>query len=634
MRANTCFLLVLIMQLFTLKSNAQTNSPDSLLLPLQPKSILIPNNYYVTPYSIQKLNNQNNNFYLNLELYSNTSSFTRELHRIILKPSKNENDNNAITIAAENEFQPFSGRIIRNIVIKRLQPFGPSVNDTTIQPSDWIQRTSNKVHTRTRISILKNQLFIKEGDKINPELLSDNERIIRSLPYIEDIHISVKPVAQNNDSVDLVLIIKDVWSVGFDAFIKNTNAGKFEFFDKNIAGTGTQLDNTISYDATQKSKIGYEGSYLISNIYNSFISAQLDVVSAFHQTTTKYALNRSFFSKNINTAGGLSFEKTTNQIIIKEIDPNYLHNLNYTKTFGWLGQKFQLPHFFNLNSPSLVIAASVLNEYFAQRPPISESSFQAYHNKTQYLGTLAFTHQNFFKTNLLNSFGKTEDIPVGSLHQLTIGVEKSQFKTRIYSELNLAHGSFIRQLGYLYLNVNLGGYHNNNTFNQSSLQIKAYTFSNLIIYGRLKMRYIATVNYMNGFNRFYDEYLTLNDTKGIRGYNDPYLIGNQKLSFNGEHNIFTPWSYLDFKMAIFGFADFGWIGRTAHSVFDNPMYSGFGCGFRIRNERLVFKTIQIRLAYYPRLSNSAAVSYFLFSSADRVTPSNFFVQPPVIHKFE
>lgn len=612
-----------------LGQNADLQSP---LLPLQPRTALITNNNEATLSPVRQLKRQANSFYTNLESYSNTTGLTRELHRIIIKPSKNEAENNGVTIASDNEFQQYAGRIIRNISITRLQPFGQSVNDTLLNPHSWIEKTGNKVHKRTRENIIRNQLLIDKDWMVDPELLSDNERIIRSLPYIEDVQIVIKPV--NNDSVDLVFVVKDVWSVGFDFLVKSTHSGKLEIYDKNIAGTGTQLSHTIRFDNNENNKVGYEGSYNIPNIYNSFITAQVDVISAFHQNTSRISANRNFFSKNINTAGGFSFQKTSDQITINDIGPQAIFNLRYNRTYAWLGQQFQLSHTQYNKKPSIVIATSVLDEHFSERPPISESSYQTYHNKTQYLATIALMRQDFYKTTLLNSFGRTEDIPVGYLHQLTLGIEKSEYRTRMYSELEVSHGQFINQIGYFYLSGNLGGYKYNNTFIQSTLKIRGYAFSNLIIYNRLKMRYFINANYTNGFNRFYDEYLTLNDDKGIRGYNDPYLRGDQKLNFNVEHITFTPWSYLDFKLAIFSFVDAGWIGRTAHSIFSNPIYSGFGFGFRFRNERLVFKTIQIRFAYYPVLSNSAAVSYFLFSSTDRISPSNFYVQPPVIQKFE
>ena len=57
---------------------------------------------------------------------------------------------------------------------------------------------------------------------------------------------------------------------------------------------------------------------------------------------------------------------------------------------------------------------------------------------------------------------------------------------------------------------------------------------------------------------------------------------------------------MNFQTAVFSFFDLGIIGNSKEIIFTQEYYAGLGVGVRIRNENLVFKTIQIRLAYYPR----------------------------------
>ena len=63
---------------------------------------------------------------------------------------------------------------------------------------------------------------------------------------------------------------------------------------------------------------------------------------------------------------------------------------------------------------------------------------------------------------------------------------------------------------------------------------------------------------------------------------------------NTETVLFTPYQPLGFRIALFGFADFGLLGYSPN-IFKNEFYTSFGIGIRLRNERLVFNTIQIRL---------------------------------------
>jgi hypothetical protein len=52
-------------------------------------------------------------------------------------------------------------------------------------------------------------------------------------------------------------------------------------------------------------------------------------------------------------------------------------------------------------------------------------------------------------------------------------------------------------------------------------------------------------------------------------------------------------------MALFMFTDLGIIGSNQDLIFAQQYYSGIGAGIRLHNESLVFKTFQLRLAFYP-----------------------------------
>ena len=49
-----------------------------------------------------------------------------------------------------------------------------------------------------------------------------------------------------------------------------------------------------------------------------------------------------------------------------------------------------------------------------------------------FLVSAAFSRQKFYKTNLIYSYGQTEDIPYGLLINVTAGKEINEFKERIY----------------------------------------------------------------------------------------------------------------------------------------------------------------------------------------------------------
>ena len=133
------------------------------------------------------------------------------------------------------------------------------------------------------------------------------------------------------------------------------------------------------------------------------------------------------------------------------------------------------------------------------------------------------------------------------------------------------------------------------------------------------------MNYTLGINRFDDESLSLGNTDGIRGFESHIGKGQQRLTLKVENVFFQNTSIYKFKTAFFTFFDLGVIGTTDKVIFNDAYYAGLGVGLRIRNENLIFKTIQLRLAFYPyHPSDVSAIGFIL----DEVSRSRFYSFQP------
>ena len=118
----------------------------------------------------------------------------------------------ALVVKAEIPYQPYQGKIIRHIETKQFG-FGKSFTDTSKQSRYFGTRFLNSLHHNTRSWQIRNNLFIQENTSLNTYLLSENERYLRSLDYIQDARILVKEVPGSPDSVDLQVITKDLFSI-------------------------------------------------------------------------------------------------------------------------------------------------------------------------------------------------------------------------------------------------------------------------------------------------------------------------------------------------------------------------------------------------------------------------------------
>ena len=246
-----------------------------------------------------------------------------------------------------------------------------------------------------------------------------------------------------------------------------------------------------------------------------------------------------------------------------------------------------------------------------------------------FLGGIAFSRQRYYKSNLIYGFGKTEDIPIGDLVQFNIGYESDEFYKRPYWGIKLSSGKYYPKIGYLNIHGEFGGLYYDDQLEQGVLTVTGQAISNLHYLSRMKLREFLSFNYTRGINRFSDEkvYLTSDD---IWGFSSTDLFGIQKVSFHSELITFSNLYVYNFRFLFFGFGDLGLIGPENRSVFSNKLYSGFGLGIRVRNENLVFKTLQIKLAYYPTIPNDAKYFHYIISGENTQKAINFEPQAPYI----
>ena len=133
-----------------------------------------------------------------------------------------------INIKSELPFLPYEGKIIRKIIINRIG-FERVIPDT----SRWIKTTAakvaNRLHNDTKTWVIRNNLFIREGKPLNPYRLADNERYLRDLEFILDSRIFVLPLSEESDSVDLLVMTRDVFSFGAVVLPRSANSVGFRF---------------------------------------------------------------------------------------------------------------------------------------------------------------------------------------------------------------------------------------------------------------------------------------------------------------------------------------------------------------------------------------------------------------------
>ncbi|MFC2152827.1 hypothetical protein ACFLSE_09915 [Bacteroidota bacterium] len=585
------------------------------------------------------INNQlkSDRFYDSLKVLASKNKFTKRALNLLLVNEPNSGVFVGIEdLRNEEYFNLYRGKTIRNIEIVKLDVFGPTLLDTATVTTHWLDRFGNKTHIKTRKFVINNNLFFNSGDTIDPVLLVDNERFLRQLNYIKDASIQIIEIPGSPDYVDVLVITKDVYSAGFYMDLFDLESGVIELYENNLAGIGHRLHGSLYINSTEQPPTGYEFNYSINNLGNSFIKTNIQYLKAFETERIGLELNRNFYTYSTKWAGGLKFYKTSTLSDIKKTDTTLINvRLNYATQDIWLGRSFLLKtnNFQYQNRTRFIVSARYINNTFYKGPEVSERYNFQYHDNQMFLASIAFARQRYYKSNLVYGFGKTEDIPIGSLIQLNVGFQEDEFFKRPYLGIRLSKGIYYPKIGDLNIHGEFGGLYYDNRLEQGVVSVNGRAVSNLHYLNRLKLREFLSIDYTRGINRFSDERLYLN-TDDIWGFSSDNLYGIQKLSMRSELVAFTNLRIYNFRFLFFGFGDLGLIGPENKSVFRNKLYSGIGLGLRVRNENLVFKTFQIRFAYYPRIPTDVEQFYLLISGESAYKPQDFQPAAPYIIKYQ
>ena len=529
---------------------------------------------------------------------------------------------------SEYKFQPYAGKRILSIRIKRLDVFGSSVNDTTRVKISWHEKVLNSVHFNTRETTIRQSLLFKEGDSIDPYVLADSERLLRYLDFIMDAQIVVIPDNVNTESASILVIVKDQWSLVLSGNLKKENGFKLNMTEGNIFGMGHQISSSITNIPHTTPRFGM--SYSVQNIQGSFITGKLNYLKVPDIKKMGLEFSRELVSPVLKYSGGLELSGTST--IIKDSLPFFTDNA-YNLIGLWVGRTI---HFKPMKNDidhrrSLVISGRLRMVQFTTHPDITDSTWYRYHDMSHYLGNITFIQHRYYLTNLLYDYGRTENIPYGFLANLTSGIVDDHIRPRWYVSTTLAAGNRIERLGYGAGKLSLSGCPGSGTIELGILKLQTLYFTDILHVGYFRFRQFLKTEYTTGIHRFSDDSIDFTVEESIRGvgYNHK-VTGKQRLLLSLDTVALTPWKAYGFTFTLFSFADVDIIGSSHKNIFSQNYYSGLGLGVRIHSETFGIKTVQVQFAWYPNLPSDHKAYDFTSSAGNRILPIDFIRSRPEI----
>lgn len=501
--------------------------------------------------------------------------------------------------AKNTDMTRLSGKRIRSIKIKQLDIFGPTFEDTSKVASVGVEKFANTVHTRTSERIIQKNILFNVGDKLDIDKVYDNERIIRLLPFIKDVRFLVEQDQLDSSMVDLTVLTKDVFAFGMRARFRSVDSGELEMYNQNIWGAGHQISAMAVSSINEEPTIGFEGSYSINNIRGHFVNLTLGYADTYRREGVLFDAEKQFLRSKTKWGGGMTFYRLFRSDRFYENPAIQIDSLDYRSFDTWSGYSFKLD-----NDPAgslrLILSARYRNLHFYERPLPGPDNNQFFGNSNFYLTSVSLSKRFYIRDHHILGYGITEDIPKGYLHEFVLGFDQNESSDRWYSHVYFSTGNLIMyKPSYMFLSAGIGSFFNAKRVEQGQLELNWRYISRQFRMGAQTARQFFKLRYVYGFQRFDQESLSLKNRYGIRGFYSDIPQGQQRLLLSSETVIFQRKSILNFNFAFFGFTDLGIIGSPHKLVFNGDYYAGIGGGIRLRNENLIFRTIQLRLAFYP-----------------------------------
>lgn len=540
-----------------------------------------------------------NQFYDSLEYRANQKKLTSWVYDMLISPPRPYVDKKALALDYYNQYE---GKIIAEIRIQALDVFGPRLTDTTRQAKSKIERSANTIHTKSNLKTIRKQLIFAIGDILDPEVMYENERLIRGLSYIKDTRIIVEQDSMYEGLVNVLVLTKDRFSFGVSGGVNGTRSGDLKLYNRNIFGIGHEVSIRFVGHLRHEPYLGVETFYKIKNIAAKRLDVSLGYLNTYKREGFIWEVDKPFYTQTTKWGYGTYSARMLRTTRITITDPVQLPDslpMNLSFNSIWAGRGINISPG-RKNITQLVFSAGINNWNYFETPIVEAGNEHFFANRTLYMAGLTISQRRFIQDQLIYSYGITEDIPEGFKNELIYGYDANEFGDRHYIHFYTSNGNLLlSRSGYLFLSAGIGGYTNDGHFEEGQIQANLSFITKLYSPGRKRTRTFVDASYTLGIRRYKIEKLTLGRLDHIRGFDSDIAVGKQRMNLKLEHVVFMPRQFYKFNLAFFGFADLGIIGSNNKLIFKENYYSGLGFGLRLHNENLVFETIRLRFAFYP-----------------------------------
>ena len=485
-----------------------------------------------------------------------------------------------------------SGAVIGQIIIHNKNVF--DLKDP--KDDNALFRLANRLHRRTRKSLIRQQLLFHSGERFSAHLLAESARILRADPYFYDA--SIRPIRYHDGKVDVLVTTHDVWTLnpGIDfsrSGGKSTTGVQLE--DLNALGTGTDVSLKHLHSVDRS-----ESDVAVSNqhAFGTWTTIAAAYGNLSDGRMRQLIVNRPFYALETRRAGGISLTDTTFDQPLYDLG-RIIDRFSEHSRFlqGYVGFSRGLV---NGWAKRLSLGWTDDEHRFAPSRLWSGATVLPADRRFIYPWVqVDLVQDEYAKLHNHNQIHRTEDFDLGAYFTGQVGWADTAFG----SSQNALPFSFTAGDGYalphgdtLLVSGSFTGRMQRGTLENGVLSASVVNFAEQNSHWLLYTAVSATA----GRRLTLDNQILLGGDSGLRGYPLRYQDGTARALFTIEERWFSNW--YPFRLFRVGAAAFFDMGRTwGRAPLGQPslgLLKDAGFGLRLGNARTAFgNVIHIDLAF-------------------------------------
>ena len=521
------------------------------------------------------------------------------------------------------------GKPIREVIVKQYPVLGASIDDPYPEKLNWLSKTGNKLHVDTRIDVLKS--FMVLGTTVDSLEIQDSERLLRTQSFIDEARIDIEQI-DGTDSVNVVLNVRDSWSTQLEASPDALDSYDISLAENNLLGLGHELVTNVTISSETRSNYDFWSAYRIRNIFHEFINFEVRYLNREQEKGSAIKLDRDFVTQDINLAGAVSWSKKDFQRR-STLDSDLRYSYTQEEIDVWGGWAFRAKRFKKFRR-NIITSAKINRSVYLEKP--SEENLHAleYQDHFLLLGSISLLERNYAEVRNVYNIDIVEDLPLGFVTKATFGQQFRDSGNRIYAAVDMTTAFQFKKKSYLFFRAAAGSFFRASDAEEAVVLGEANFISNAFSGAKHRMRQYINFRYKIGINQLPGRFLTFNNIDEIISLSGDDYNGKERLLLNIENIYFSNRKFLGYRIAATLHMDMALITDGSSNLFREKLYYGIGGGVKLRNDRIIFKTISLKMTYYPAIDNHTEQFPFRISFVFTRPINDFRNVSPTILKFD